>query len=115
MRVMSREEIVAATGISTREVPLPEFGVDVGVLVRSMTLTERNEFLRRANSAEEKEGLAKWIASTLIVDANGDRVMTEDEARSFDGKNWHVLERIVQVIMEMNGMNEAAVEAARGN
>lgn len=115
MRVMSRDELLKSTGISVREVPLPELGDDAGVLVRSMTVAERNEFLRRAASAEDRESVGSWLACTLIVDRDGNPITTRDDVAAFDAKNWRVLERIVAVILEVNGMGDAAVEVARGN
>ena len=112
MPLLDRASILQAQDIQTQEVQVPEWG---GVIrVRSMTLAERNEFARRA-TAEDKVIVSAWLVSVLAVDGDNAPLFRAEDVHELERRNFRAVDRVVQAILEVNGITEKKVEEAGKN
>lgn len=122
MKILNRQEIVAAKDIQTREVPIPEWGEGVGVVVRMMTGADRNLFEKSivAIDAEGKrspnmDNIRLKLVAMTMVDPDGNPLFGPDELGDLAKKSAAAIDRIFAVAQELNGMAPASVEDAEKN
>lgn len=122
---LSASQVLAHKGKRTTEdVHVPEWGG--WVCVSSMAGVDRDAF--EQSMLEEKTGpggktqrvqnynnfRAKLLASTL-VDQNGARMFTEDQARELGQLDALAMERCVEVAQRLNGFSKKDVDELVGN
>jgi hypothetical protein len=110
MTLLSRDAILKAQDVSTVEVSIPEWGGSIRV--RSMTVSERNEFGRRVSSAEEKTSIGAWLVTLLSVDDKGGRLFKPEDVEALEQRNAKAVDAVVNAILEVNKVGEKEVEAA---
>ena len=112
MALLTRDAVLGAQDVATKDVAVPEWGGDIRV--RSMTVAERNEFSRRTAS-EESSTTAAWLVSILSVDEAGKELFTPEDVKALEKRNFKAIERVVTAILAVNGIGEKAIEAAGKN
>jgi hypothetical protein len=114
MALLSRDSILKAQDVATKDVQVPEWGG--AIRVRSMTVAERNEFARRsAAEGANAVGVSAWLVSVLAVDESGARLFTPEDVQALEARNFKAVDTVVNAILEVNAMGVAAVEAAAKN
>jgi hypothetical protein len=117
--VLSRDDILAAKDIDTREVDVPEWGGTV--LVKALSGKERDAFessLRQLRGKEMVPNLANARAKLVarsVVDEDGARLFGDNEINALGDKCAAALDRLFEVASEMSGLNDDDVEKLSGN
>lgn len=112
MGLLDRSAILQAQDVVTKDVPVPEWGGSIRV--RTMTVAERNDFARRA-TVEDKVSVAAWLISVLAVNDSGAPLFTAEDVPELERRNFRAVDRVVQAILEVNGISERKVEEAGKN
>lgn len=117
MALLSRDAILSAK-LPTREVDVPEWGGTV--LVRGMTGFERDKFELFLQRQRETGGAAQfstraYVAACTIVDDDGHRIFSDDDVQSLGLKSAHALDRILDAVLALSGMDSGAIEDAEKN
>jgi len=112
MKILGREEILAVDDIKVEAVLIPEWGEDVGVLVRGMTGKERDQFEEsildqsgKKTKVTMKNARARLVSMT-VVDEDGKRVFTVKDIENLGNKNAGALDRIYAVASRLSGITE---------
>lgn len=113
MALLSRDSILAAQDIRTKDVLVAEWGGTIRV--RSMTLAEQSEFARLSASSDDREKVTAWMVATLAVDEAGASLFKAEDVKELEKKNFRSIQAVVAAILEVNGIGEAQVEAAAKN
>ena len=117
--MLTRDAILGASDIETRDVPVPEWGGSVRL--RSLSGLERdsweasNRLLKGSEYVPNLKGAKARLLVRAIVDENGSRLFADTDAGALAAKSAGVIERLAEVVAQMSGITEAAVEEAAGN
>lgn len=115
MTLLTKDQILGADDLPTRDVPVPEWGGDVRV--RGLTGTERDRFemkmaaSRKSGSTIPEGDFRAELIGRCMVDEDGKRVFTDKEIARLGAKSGAALDRVFDVVRELSGMTEGAAEA----
>lgn len=116
MELFTKDEIKNADDAVYEEVPVPEWGPNKGVRLKSLTGTQRDEFEAKSliqKGANQKLNLTNMRSRLLvmvIVDGNGNRMFADSDVHSFGRKNAGVIDKLFTVAQKMNGMTDEDIE-----
>ncbi len=132
--MLTKDQILSASDLPTEEVQVPEWGGSV--FVRTMNGTERDAFEQdiiaaRARDAEQNEAsdgvpnaaksnselvnIRARLAVKTVVDAQGNRLFTDNDAAALGKKSGKALDRIFDVAQRLSGIGEKDVKELEGN
>ncbi len=112
MKVLSREEVLNIQDLKTEEVLVPEWGEGVGVIVRSLTGKERDEYEAKHVTAKGKDTTINMrnarahLIALSCVDEGGKQLFSIQDVNALGGKNAAALDRIFSVAMKLAGISE---------
>lgn len=116
---LSKDDILKAADVKTEEVQVPEWGGTV--LVRGMTGAERDAYeasvMVQYNGQVQMNtanGRAKLVVK-CIVDDDGNRLFTDEDAVEVGAKSGRALDRLFEVAARLSGLREEDAEAAAEN
>jgi len=119
------EQILAAEDIPHEDVEVPEWGVTVQV--RGLSGIDRDAYeakmaaVRRSPAGEAEVELrlanyrAKLLVKVLHDPETGERLFDDKAAQQLGAKNARTIERLFDTARRLSGMDDKAVETARGN
>jgi hypothetical protein len=113
---LSRDGILGATDIKTKEVDVPEWGGSV--LIKGMTGAERDQFEAGNRDGSGNQNLRNLRARFLvrcIVNETGTRMFADQDAAALGKKSSSALNRLWEAANDINGTSEAAQEETEGN
>jgi hypothetical protein len=117
MSLLSREDILKADDLDTRDVDVPEWGGMVRV--RELSGTARDEYdaskLQRQADGSFDVNLANQrakLAARCIVGDDGEPLFNELDIGRLGQKSAAALERVCQVAAELSGLGEQAEDDA---
>jgi len=116
MSMLTREAILAADDLKREEVQVPEWGG--AVCVTTMTGAGRDAWeqsLVGAKGAVNITNVRARLVAYTVVDAEGQRLFTDADAEALGRKSAAALDRCAKVAQRLNGLNDTALEDARGN
>ncbi len=115
---LSREQILQAQDIATKEIPVPEWGDSV--FIKQLTRGEQDEYLRRQYGqtrlkqdakAHQQEisavniyGHDAYLCMCGICDADGKRLFKESDIEALRQKNGAVIGRLAVEIVKYSAM-----------
>jgi hypothetical protein len=115
-KILGRDEILGAPDLKRERVEVPEWGG--AVFIREMTADERDRW--EASTLDENgrelppaERLGKFrstLGSMCICDANGVRIMSDDDVDELGRKSTVALGRCFEVIKRLNAIFEDDIE-----
>mgnify|MGYP001405693506 CR=1 FL=1 len=113
MKLLGREDILAADDTRTVDVEVPEWG---GVVrLRVMTGAARQAFLRAASKrAGDDDGLVEALIVACAVDEHGQRIFSPDDVPALREKSGAALQRVFAAAAELNGLTDDAVDRLAG-
>jgi hypothetical protein len=119
MKLLSREEILAASDVTTETVNVPEWGG--AVLVKALSGAERDRF--EASVAERKgkktrlnmTNVRARLAALAIVDEAGKPLFRPGDVEALGQKSAAGLNRVFDVAMRLAGMRDADLEELTEN
>ena len=130
--LLSRDQILGAKDIDTREVDVPEWGG--AVLVRALSITEGNEWRRSMLrpvaktdpktretsitmefSTEAAELANVRMLSIACIDAEGNRLFKPEDIEALGKHSMTPIARVVEVVMDISGLTKKAADDAEKN
>lgn len=110
--MLSIDDILSANDSEVREIPCPEWGGSV--YVRTLTADERDELDNLCR--EEGASARATIASKAMCDEQGNPIsVTKAQIKALGKKSAGPIERMVDAVLEMNGMRANDLETAGKN
>lgn len=117
MALLTKQEILDADDLPTRDVPVPEWGGDVRV--RGLTGRERDAFEMRMavarRNGDTDVDLRASLVGRCIVDEDGERLFTDRELGQLARKSGAALDAVFDVVRELSGMTADSVDESAGN
>jgi hypothetical protein len=111
-KVLSATEILEADDIQVVDIDVPEWG---GVVkLRPMSAEESIAYNEAVKAGDKRHG-AVILASTCLVDEEGKKLFTEDQARGLVKKSLAALLRIQKVALKVNGFVDDEVKEAKND
>ena len=112
MKILTKEEILAAEDIPTQVVDVPAWGG--AVRVAGMSLGKRNEMMRKIKGKDgeidpEKASLEAFV--TGVVEPK----FTREDFDALRQKSASAIDDVTKVFLELSGVGEDATESAEKN
>jgi hypothetical protein len=118
MRILKRQEILAASALKTEKIPAPEWGEDCCVLVRALSGLQREAMDRHvyeSRKAGNPYSILGNIAAHSIIDEDGHLMFSADEMMALAEVNQAPLERIWDWQTKHSGLGGKALDDAVKN
>lgn len=112
---LSRDAILGAVDIQTKEVDVPEWGGTV--FIKGMTGAERDAF-EATNQRNGEQNLTNVRARFLvrcIVNEEGTRIFADQDAAGLGKKSSAAISRLWDAAAELNGTSDEEQAAMEGN
>ena len=118
--MLNKEQILAVKDIEEKKIKVPEWKGEI--LIKSLSSAERSEyysFIQKRNKPgvgiSEISGIYEKLIVLGVVDANGDRMFSDDDIKKLGEKSPAVLTRIANEILAISGMGPDDVDKAEEN
>jgi len=123
LRVLTRDDILAARDAKTEVVEVPEWGGSV--IVRSLSGTDRDrlegaglQWEKRPNgtlaiAGYQTAGTRARLVAASVVDEDGHLLFTPADVEALGAMDSIPLDRIADVATRLSGMGPAAIEEAK--
>lgn len=116
---LSRDQILEAKDLETREVDVPEWGGTV--LVRALSGTDRDAYeaslvqIRGKQQVPNLANIRAKLVARAVVDEDGSRLFSDADIKALGQKSAAALSRVFTVAAEMSGLDEKDIEEIEGN
>jgi len=122
---LSRDGILGAVDVQTEKVFVKEWGDDV--IVRGLTGDELDAFQgsvrqfrptfdgKGMEAVLVQDGMRAKLLVKCLVDENGDRLFTDQDASALGAKNGSVIDRLYDVASRLSGLSEDEKAELEGN
>jgi hypothetical protein len=110
----SKEDILGAQDLRYESVPVPEWG-EKPTRIRSLTAEERDEFelfMSKVAAGLEQGNIRAHLAALTIVDGEGKRMFSVQEAVALGQKNALALNRVWLASIKLSGIARSSVKEA---
>ena len=118
--LLSKDDILKADDIETREVPVPEWGGTVRV--RALSGKDRDAYEASCMQERSKGQMVRNLANVRaklvvrsIIDADGNRIFADTDANALGAKSAAALDRVFAVAAELSRLSEEDVDELAGN
>jgi hypothetical protein len=118
MSLLSRDLILDANDLGFEDLEVPEWGGTVRV--RALTGAERDAYeasmsqQRGKNYVRNLANIRAKLVVRSVVDENGDRLFTDQDANALGTKSAAALDRIFEVAAKLSRLSEEDVEELAG-
>ncbi|API58861.1 hypothetical protein BSL82_05670 [Tardibacter chloracetimidivorans] len=117
MALLTRNAILSADDLPTKDVPVPEWGGTVRV--RSLMARDRDAIDAalhdaRKDNSDEPLNLRAMYAAAGIVDEKGVQLFSLDDVEALGAKSGAALDRVYSAITELNRIGPGEVDKAAG-
>ena len=112
MTLLSRDAILKSQDFRTEDVSVPEWNGTVRI--RTMTVAERDEFVKRVNGGDAVS-VGAWLVSLLAIDEKGNQLFTEVDVDELRKKNFRPVDTVGKAILRLNQVDEAKIDEAEKN
>jgi hypothetical protein len=109
MKYLTADAIRQINDRGVTEVQVPEWGGSV--LLRPLSAAEALQFAE-ATEQDRRAALVRVVILS-VVDEAGNRLFTDADAEWLAAKNFRALLRIQEAVLELNGLGDVAVKAAK--
>ena len=119
MALLTRDAILQAQDLPTERVVVPEWNGEV--LVRALTGAERDAFeqsiveQRGKSTRMNLQNLRAKLVALTVVDEEGKRLFSDEDAKLLGQKSAAALNRIFEVAQRLSGLRPEDVEELTGN
>jgi hypothetical protein len=122
---LNRDAILGAVDVQTEKVDVPEWGGDV--IVRGLTGDELDNFQgsvrqfrptfdgKGMEAVLVQEGMRAKLLVKCLIDENGDRLFTDQDAPALGAKNGSVIDKLYDVAARLSGLSEEEQAELEGN
>lgn len=104
--MLTKEQILAAIDVQTKEVPMP--GTNDVILLRQLTGTGRDAFVDTVRDRKETSFFSAALLVATVVDANGAPMFTNDDIDALRGLPASTLGALADASAEFSGLVKAA-------
>lgn len=118
-KFLTRDAILKAQDLPTEVVEIPEW--NGAVIVRGLTGAERDAFeqsiveQRGKNTRMNLRNIRAKLVALTVVDEEGNRVFSDEDAEALGKKSAAALDRIFAVAQRLSGLRPEDVEELAGN
>lgn len=120
MGYLSKDDILKADDLATREVPVPEWGGTV--LVRELSGTDRDafeaslmQFTADNTTAPDLSNMRAKLVARAVVDGDGNLLFNELDIGVLGRKSAIALNRVYEAAAELSGISADAVAVDEAN
>jgi hypothetical protein len=117
--ITKKDEILGRADRPVAVVEVPEWGEGAHVRVGSLTAADRDAFeadtIARRRDGRDLENIRARLAVLCIVDEQGNRVFSDDDAPALGQQSAAALGRIFAAATQLNGLSATDVEALTKN
>lgn len=114
VRILGRDDILAAPDLQTQVVDVPEWGGSV--IVQGLTGVDRDYFERSMLDIKGDNAAINWrnfrakLVARAVVDSEGRRLFLETDVDALGKKSAKALQRVFRVAQELSGLADDEVE-----
>lgn len=114
MALLSRDQILNADDLKTKDVHVPEWGGEVRI--RALTGEERDRFeastvqTRGSKTKQNVENFRARLVSLCIINEDGLRTFSPPDVKALGKKSVAALQRVFNACNELNGLSDEDVE-----
>lgn len=108
-----REMILAAQDAKLEPVEVPEWGVTVYVRRRTVGDCIASRKSREAVEDDSDVSFGTWLLSQVALDANGNRIFTDEDAKALLDKSDAAVGRVIDAHARVNGLDTDTPEAPK--
>ena len=114
--LITKEEILGAEDLPSREVEVPEWSKDKKVRLGTMTGVDRDAYEASIYDVSGKdvkiirENFRSKLLARTIIDEKGKRLFTEKEVELLGKKSSKALDRLFPIAQELNGLRPEDTE-----
>lgn len=118
-KLLTREQILEVQDIQTEVVDVPEWGGSVKV--QGLTGEERDALEsslirgKGKNASINMQNLRAKLVAASVVNGNGERVFTDQDAIALGKKSASALDRVFAVAQELSGITKEDIEELEKN
>lgn len=115
MEFLSKDQILSASDLPTREVKVPEWGGCVKV--KTLTAGERDAWEQSIYTGDGKpvENFRARLVVATVIDASGARVFSDADAPALSAKSSVAVDRIFDEAQRLNGIGKKDAEQLEKN
>lgn len=119
-KFLTRDDILGVNDLPYEDVLIPEWG-NRYVRVRTLTGAERDAFEQSIIEQRGKKVRMKLnnirarLVALTVIDENGNRVFSDEDAEWLGKKSAAALDRIYTVAQRLNGFRKEDIEELEGN
>lgn len=111
--MLNKDQILSADDFASRDVEVPEWGGSLRL--RSLSARDRDHFEAQFAQSQDLTNIRSRLVVLAIVDEEGNRIFSDAEAKALGEKSGLVVDRLFDIVREMNGMDDEALGVAEGN
>lgn len=112
MAILTKTQILEASDIDVREVPVPEWGGSVLVKSLSAGQVERIQLRMKGKGLR---GVTAAMLAMAIVDEQGNRLFKETDIDALSKKSIQACQRVLKAVQEQNGLDNQAIKEMAKN
>lgn len=118
-KLLTKEQILDAQDLETREVEVPEWGGVV--LVKGMTGVERDDFEAQMivgkgkNTTVNMKNVRAKLVAASVVDEDGQRLFTDQDVQALGKKSAAALDRVFAVAQRLSKIGKDDIEELAKN
>lgn len=113
--ILTKDQILQADDRYTEEVEVPEWGGSVRI--KTLSGTERDQFEESILSEDRRnfKGIRAKLVALSVIDENGDRLFTFEEAKLLGDKSARALDRVFAAAQKLSGFTQKDMEELTEN
>lgn len=109
--MLTKEMILAAKDFEIKTINVPEWGGDLHL--RGLSSADRDAFEAELGVTNDLRNLRARLVVKALVDEQGVRLFSDDEADLLGEKSSEVMLRLFDEVRSMNGMSDEDLEEAQ--
>lgn len=111
--MLTRDQLLGADDRKAETVSVPEWGGDVRIAV--MTGAGRDDLQKKIAANKSNSFFEATLLVATLVGEDGVALLTEADVEALQTKSSDVVARVAKDAMRLNGLGQAATDAALGN
>lgn len=118
--MLTRDQILGANDLAQETVTIPEWGGDI--IIREMTGKQRDLLEGMMASRMSPSGqimstkdLRAKMTVMSVIGEDGEPMFNDKDIASISGKSGKALDRIVEVVQKLNGLDSEDIDEKAGN
>jgi hypothetical protein len=106
MKILGKAEIAEVKDAKTLDVLVPEWGEDVGVKIKSLTVAEHKAFANAVKDIQDDATISAHLCVACLVDESGLPLFAMSDVSALVGKSASAVKGIAKHCMTLNGLGK---------